>query len=133
MTALTPVIMKSMTSLLGKAGISYAVMDKDGGICCGRPMMMAGRKEPALEMIAKNTEIIKSSGADILLLSCPICYKVFKESYNLEGIRIMHHTEYLEGLISEGRLSLRKNDVRYVYHDPCESDADAEYTKVREK
>lgn len=120
MTALTPVIMKSMTSLLGKAGISYAVMDKDGGICCGRPMMMAGRKEPALEMIAKNTEIIKSSGADILLLSCPICYKVFRESYRLEGIRIMHHTEYLESLISEGRLSLRKNDVRYVYHDPCE-------------
>ena len=86
MTSLTPMIMKSMTSLLKKAGVNYGIMDKDGGICCGRPMLMAGRIDQAMELVAKNTEIIKESGADILLLSCPICYKIFKEKYALEGI-----------------------------------------------
>ena len=32
----------------------------------------------------------------------------------------MHHTEFIERLIEEGRLSLTKDDIRYVYHDPCE-------------
>lgn len=120
MTALTPVIMKSMLSLLEKAGTDYTVMDRDGGICCGRPMLMAGRLEPARQMIEKNTEIINDSGADILLLSCPICYRIFKEKYKLEGIEILHHTEYIERLINEGRLSMEKSEARLVYHDPCE-------------
>lgn len=120
MTALTPAISKATTSLLQKSGISYDIMDKDGGICCGRPMMMAGRIEQAEEMIAKNTAIIKASGADTLLLSCPICYKIFKERYDLEGIEILHHTEFFDRLINEGRLSVNKEDKKYAYHDPCE-------------
>ena len=120
MTALTPSIRKSMESVLQKAGVDYELMDKDGGICCGRPMWMAGRFDQARQMVAKNTEIIMNSGADTLLLSCPICYRIFKEKYRLEGIRIVHHTEFIDSLISEGRLKMRKNPEKYVYHDPCE-------------
>ena len=120
MTALTPGIRKSMESVLNKAGVSYEIMDKDGGICCGRPMLMAGRKDPAKEMIRKNTSIIKSSGATALLLSCPICLKVFKEEYELEGIEVIHHTEYIDRLIAQGRLHVESSAVRYAYHDPCE-------------
>lgn len=120
MTALTPRIRKSMESVLKKAGVNYEMMDKDGGICCGRPMLMAGRKDPAKEMIRKNTNIIKSSGATTLLLSCPICLKVFKEEYELEGIEVIHHTEYMDRLMSQGRLHVERSDVRYAYHDPCE-------------
>ena len=120
MTALTPGIRKSMESVLRKAGVNYRMMDKDGGICCGRPMLMAGRKDPAKEMIRKNTNIIKSSGATTLLLSCPICLKVFKEEYELDGIEIIHHTEFMDRLIAEGRLHVESSDVRYAYHDPCE-------------
>ena len=120
LTALTPGIRKSMESVLRKAGVSYEMMDKDGGICCGRPMLMAGRKAPAKEMIRKNTNIIKASGATTLLLSCPICLKVFKEEYELEGIEIIHHSEYMDRLIAEGRLHVESSDLRYAYHDPCE-------------
>ena len=120
MTALTPSIRKSMESVLQKAGVDYELMDKDGGICCGRPMWMAGRFDQARQMVAKNTEIIMNSGADTLLLSCPICYRIFKKKYRLEGIRIVHHTEFIDSLISEGRLKMRKNPEKYVYHDPCE-------------
>ena len=120
MTALTAGISRSMIEILKKAGADYRIMDEDGGICCGRPMWMAGRFEQAGQMVAKNTEIIKASGADILLLSCPICYKIFKERYKLEGIEILHHTEYIDRLIRDGRITLNRSETRLAYHDPCE-------------
>ena len=120
MTALTAGISRSMIEILKKAGADYRIMDEDGGICCGRPMWMAGRFEQAEQMVAKNTEIIKASGADILLLSCPICYKIFKERYKLEGIEIIHHTEYIDRLIRDGRITLNRSETRLAYHDSCE-------------
>ena len=83
-------------------------------------MMMAGRIGQAEEMIRKNTAIIKESGANVLLVSCPICYKVFKENYCLDGIEVIHHTVFFDMLISSGRLSVSKSDLKYAYHDPCE-------------
>ena len=71
-------------------------------------------------MIEKNTKIIKASGASVLLVNCPICYKIFKENYSLEGIEILHHTEYIDRLINEGRIAIDRSETKYVYHDPCE-------------
>jgi len=120
MTQLTPKIMRAMKQIMEAAGEKYEFLDKDGGICCGRPMLLSGKTAEAQAMIAKNAELIKQSGAKRLVLSCPICYKVFKEEYQLEGIEIMHHTQYIDELIKRGKLKVDKNDLNYVYHDPCE-------------
>ena len=120
MTQLTPVIYKSVGTVLDKAGIEYTFMDRDGGICCGRPLILAGRNEQAQEMIRKNTELIRQSGATTLLLSCPICYKVFRENYDLKGIRIVHYTEYFDELMRLGRINIKNSGEKIVYHDPCE-------------
>jgi len=121
MTQLTPSIRRATTSLLDKAGVRWQLMDPDGGLCCGRPLMMAGRSEQARELIAKNLEIIRASGCDTLLLSCPICYKVFKEEYPLEGVRVVHHSVFFQELIAAGKLSVTHEDgLRLVWHDPCE-------------
>lgn len=119
MTALTPKIRKSMEKIFVSAGVEYEMMDKDGGICCGRPMLMAGRVHEADEMIAKNMEIIKASGAGTLVLSCPICYKIFKEKYHLE-MEVLHHTEYLDRLLKSGKIKVAHCGKRFAYHDPCE-------------
>jgi len=120
MTQLTPAISRAMESVFRKAGVEYAFMDKDGGLCCGRPILMAGRFDQARQLIHKNKEIIKASGAGTLVLSCPICYKIFREHYKLEGIRVMHHTEYMLELVRAGRLKLDGGAGSIVYHDPCE-------------
>ena len=109
-----------MKQIMEAAGEDYEFLDKDGGICCGRPMLLSGKVAEAQAMIAKNTELIKKSGAKKLVLSCPICYKVFKDEYQLEGIEIQHHTQYIDELIKTGKLKVNKGDVNYVYHDPCE-------------
>lgn len=120
MTSLTPSIKKSILTVLKAVGEDFKIMDEDGGICCGRPMLMAGRKDAAEQMIRKNTNIIKASGASFLLVSCPICYRIFKENYDLEGIEVLHHTEYLDRIISDGRITMSHTGRKYVYHDPCE-------------
>ncbi len=120
MSQLTPSIGKSIESLLKKANVDYLWMDKDGGLCCGRPMFTAGKKEEAMALVRKNEEIIRISGATTLIVSCPICYRMFKENYSLPGVNVVHYSVYIDSLIKEGRLKLTKDESTYVYHDPCE-------------
>ena len=120
MSQLTPEIGRSVESVLKKAGVDYVWMDRDGGLCCGRPMYTAGRLEQAAQIVKRNEEVIKASGADTLLVSCPICYKMFTENYDLPGIRVVHYSQFFAGLLKLGKLSLEKSDICYVYHDPCE-------------
>ena len=67
----------------------------------------------------KNKAILKNSGAEILVTSCPICYKTFKEDYNL-SIKVMHHTEYLQSLIRHNQLKIHPSEQKTVFHNPCE-------------
>jgi len=120
MTGLTPAISNSVKSVLTKAGVGWEWMDKEGGMCCGRPLMTAGRSGEARQLIEKNSQIINGSGANILLLSCPICYRIFKEEYSLPGIRVLHHSEYFAELIKEDALKIEKQHICYAYHDPCD-------------
>lgn len=120
MTRLTPAISKSVCSVLSKAGVDYRWIDQDEGLCCGRPLQTAGRYEQARQLMRKNEELILSYGADTLILSCPICYKVFKDEYKLPGVRVVNYMEYFAELIAAGRLQIEKSDICYVYHDPCE-------------
>lgn len=121
MTQLTPKIMRSMIKIMDEAGENYEIFDKEGGICCGRPMLLSGKTAEARAMIMKNTELIRKSGAKRLVLSCPICYKVFKEEYHrLKGVKIQHHTQYINELVKNGKIKVNSDEMKYVYHDPCE-------------
>jgi Fe-S oxidoreductase len=119
MTHATPGIGKAMQTLFEKAGVNYQTMDKDGGICCGRPLMLLGQENSANIMIRKNTDIILQSNAELLVTSCPICFKVFNETYDLP-IPVMHHTQYIEQLIDKGNIKVSHTGLSAVYHDPCD-------------
>ncbi len=119
MTHLTPSVIVAMKKIMESAGVRYRFMDEQGGVCCGRPLMLAGRDREARELINHNSDIIWKSGARILVTSCPICYKVFRESYYLEA-QVMHHSEFINLLIEEGSLRLGYLHRKVVYHDPCE-------------
>ncbi len=120
MTHLTPRIIKSVEKVFKTAGVDYVFADRDGGICCGRPLMLAGKTEAAAAVIEANKKMIEESGCDTLVLSCPICYKIFKEEYHLEGIKVVHYTQFINDLIISGKLPVQETDRKLVYHDPCE-------------
>lgn len=120
MTHLTPRIIKSVEKVFKSAGVNYIFADRDGGICCGRPLMLAGKTNAAYETISANRKMILGSGCRTLVLSCPICYKIFKDEYALEGVEVLHYTQFIKRLVDERKLKLTAGDERIVYHDPCE-------------
>lgn len=120
MTHLTPRIIKSVEKVFKSAGVNYIFADRDGGICCGRPLMLAGKTDAAYETISANRKMILGPGCRTLVLSCPICYKIFKDEYALEGVEVLHYTQFIKRLVDEGKLKLTAGDERIVYHDPCE-------------
>ena len=120
MTHLTPSIKKAMQQLLQHAGVDFWFMDEHKAPCCGRPLMQAGQYEAARKLIRNNSEKILASGAKTLIVSCPICYKVFHDDYVLPGVQVMHHSEYLLGLVRQGKLPVFPLPGKVIYHDPCE-------------
>ena len=119
MSHLIPAIPIAMQGILKEAGVNYLFLARNGSICCGRPLMLAGKDKQANELIEFNKILIRQTRAKLLVTSCPICYKVFREEYNLP-IRIQHHSQYLLELVREGRIALQSQHRRVVYHDPCD-------------
>ncbi|HNX54928.1 MAG TPA: (Fe-S)-binding protein [Prolixibacteraceae bacterium] len=120
MTHLTPSIIKSMRGLFEIANVNYWFMDEEKTACCGRPLMQVGQYAAAQKLIDSNKERIIASGAKKLVVSCPICYKVFREDYAIPGITVQHHSEYLLELMADKRIPVKKTPIKVVYHDPCE-------------
>jgi len=119
MTHLTPSIKNSMIRILDASGLNYNFIDEQGGVCCGRPLMLAGQDREARELINFNSQMIWKSGAHTLVTSCPICYKVFKESYYLD-VEVLHHSQFIKKLIEDDLVNLKFLRKRVVYHSPCE-------------
>lgn len=116
---LTPSVIKATLKLLDEAKVDYTFIDKDGSICCGRPLQMNGEVQAAKQLIDKNNTLILQSGAEMLVTTCPICAREFKQNYHL-NIPVLHHSQFLLQLINENRLKVNKSDLNIAYHDPCE-------------
>ncbi len=119
MSRLTPGIIEATREILTRAGIRFSVLDDQEEICCGRPAMQAGFDSQARSIISRTSDLINRTGASMLLVTCPICYKVFREEYQLT-MPVVHHTEFLEKLMLEKPHLFRKGSLRMSYHDPCD-------------
>lgn len=120
MTLLSPKIIHSMEAIFEAAGEDVWWADKEGGACCGRPLKLSGEISAAQKMMDFNKELFNKHEITTLVTSCPICLKVFNEDYDLKGIEVLHHSQYILRLIEQGRISVDKNTTQFTYHDPCE-------------
>ena len=120
MTLLTPRTMSAMEKVFQAAGEEVWWADREGGVCCGRPLKLAGETDSARRMMRYNTDLFRKHGITTLVTSCPICLKVFREDYELAGIEVLHHSEYIQRLITAGKLQLHPGTEVFTYHDPCE-------------
>ena len=120
MTHLSPRILVAMEQIFEAAGQKVWWADRNGGVCCGRPLKLAGEVDASREMMRHNTALVAKHGIDTLVTSCPICLKVFREDYNLQGVEVLHHSEYIQRAIELGRLQTKTTARHFTYHDPCE-------------
>ena len=120
MTLLTPRTLSAMERIFEAAGEDVWWADRNGGVCCGRPLKLSGETDSAKKMMRYNKELFYKHNITTLVTSCPICLRVFREEYALRGIEVLHHSEYILRLMRQGRLKIGASGGKFTYHDPCE-------------
>lgn len=81
---------------------------------------MAGQTEGAGRVREKLQSDFLASGAELLVTSCPICFRMFSEDYSLPGMKVLHHTQYIMGLLEWNRIQVDRQKLAAAYHEPCE-------------
>ena len=113
--------LRAAVTLLRDAGVDIGIMGKDESCCTGRVFNM-GYKGEFTKFAESNLEAWKTAGVKTIVTSCGDCYHAFKRLYPTLGskFKVIHTTEYLEQLIKEGKIKLKKNiPMKVTYHDPC--------------
>lgn len=111
----------SFVKILQHAGVKFGILGTEEK-CCGDSARKLGN-EYLFQMLAmENIETMNGYGVKKIVVMCPHGYNTIKKDYQQFGghYEVLHHTEYLQQLLLEGRLNLKKSlPVRVTYHDSC--------------
>ena len=121
---MTQIVARAFSQLLDIAGVDFTVVGGDEW-CCGFPLLSAGQHEAAAKCINHNIERVKEAGAKSVVMTCPGCYRVWRDEYKeIIGQRhtfdVFHSTEFLARLIEQRKLDLKGLNDGVTYHDPCD-------------
>jgi Fe-S oxidoreductase/FAD/FMN-containing dehydrogenase len=116
--------------ILDEAGVDFTHVG-EGENCCGTPMLVAGKWELFGETLKKNIELVKATGADTVISSCPACDMMWRHvypewakklgiSYDLTA---KHYSEVVTEKIESGEFTIPKKEgsepERVTWHDSC--------------
>jgi heterodisulfide reductase subunit D len=108
--------------LLEAAGEDFGTLGSKE-ICCGATTFNLGVEDTFKEIATENTGMLNELEVKRVLTSCSGCYSVLKHEYPKiarRNFEVIHVVEYLDQLISEGRLKPRREvKLKVTYHDPC--------------
>lgn len=109
----------AVTQILDTAGVNYTILGGEEW-CCGYPLIIGGIREVVKDLITHNINKIKEIGAKIVIFSCPSCYLTWRTEYPSDGLKLLHHTQFIRELIDQGKIKLGRLDLKVTYHDPCD-------------
>ncbi|MDO8473147.1 MAG: heterodisulfide reductase-related iron-sulfur binding cluster [Dehalococcoidia bacterium] len=103
------------------AGVKFAILGAEES-CCGDPARRMGNEYLFQMQAAKNIAALDGYGVKKIVASCPHCFNTLKNEYPQMGgkYEVIHHSQYLSQLVSQGKLKLSGNMNELVtYHDSC--------------
>lgn len=114
---------RAAAKIMKKAKVDFGIAG-DNETCCGGRAYQMGYEKDFLKQAKKNMAMIKKAGIKTVVTACADGYHAFKVLYDKYGLRenleVLHITEYMDNLISDGKLKFKKNiDMVVTYHDPC--------------
>ena len=118
-------IPRSIVQILQSAEVDFGLLGDDEW-CCGFPLMSSGFANDFKEFAAHNIERVNSTGAKIMVTSCPSCYHMWSHTYPdavkdvKMNFKVMHMVQYLCMLAKDGKIKLNPLDSKVTYHDPCD-------------
>ncbi|MHB1986534.1 MAG: (Fe-S)-binding protein [Acidimicrobiales bacterium] len=111
---------QSLARLLHRAGVSFAILGPKES-CTGDPARRLGNEYLFQMQAAQNLETLGAAGVKRVIASCPHCFNSLANEYPSLGgnFEVLHHSQLLSHLISEGKLRPERYDAKVTYHDPC--------------
>ena len=116
-------VARAVARLLHHAEVDFAILGAEA-TCTGDPARRAGN-EYLFQMLAEqNVETLNGYGAadKTVITACPHCFNTLANEYPSFGGKydVVHHTEFLNGLVATGKLKPTKRvDATVAYHDSC--------------
>jgi heterodisulfide reductase subunit D len=110
--------------ILNACNIEFAILGNEES-CTGDPARRAGN-EFVFQMLAlQNIQTLNMYNVKKIVAACPHCFNTLKNEYPALGgnYEVLHHTQYLQQLINEGRLKMQESGEfkgkKITYHDSC--------------
>ena len=117
-------IIRGAATILTEAGVDFGIAKKEE-VCCGGRAYDMGYKKELTSYAESLAGRLKEAGSKTLVTCCSDGYGTFKQLYPmvgfaLEGIEVLHITEYIDRLIQQKKIKFTKEVPLHVtYHDPC--------------
>lgn len=107
----------AIVQLLHAADVDYTVLG-DAEVCCGDVVRQTGEPGFFEQLAEMNTDAFAETSAETIITTSPHCAKTFREGYDLD-VTVLHYTEYLDELVSDGDLTFGSLGQTVTFHDPC--------------
>lgn len=117
-------ITRAFATILNAAEISFAILGNEES-CTGDPARRAGNEFLFQMSALQNIEVLNAYEVKKIVTACPHCFNTLKNEYPALGgdYEVIHHTQYLQELIDQGRLKLKEGGAfkgkKITYHDSC--------------
>ncbi|MBA7520098.1 putative iron-sulfur-binding oxidoreductase FadF [subsurface metagenome] len=114
-------VARATVNILKKADVDFGILGAEQ-TCCGESIRKAGNESLFQRLAQNNINVFTEAGVSKILVTSPHCYHSFTGEYPELGgnFEVIHLSQYLAGLIKEGRLKLTKElNKRVTYHDSC--------------
>lgn len=114
----------AFSKLLSAAGVEFAILGKEES-CTGDPARRAGNEFIFQMQAMQNIETLKMYNVKKIVTTCPHCFNILKNEYpvlGLEGVEVLHHTQLIQSLLAEGKLTIEGGSFAgktLTYHDSC--------------
>ncbi|MCU1252651.1 MAG: protein of unknown function cysteine-rich region domain protein, partial [Edaphobacter sp.] len=111
---------RAFVELLNHADVNFAVLGKKE-CCTGDSARRAGNEYLYRQLADKNVSTLNTVQPKLIVASCPHCMNTIGHEYKQIGgnYKVIHHTEYLETLVANKKLTPAPSEATITYHDPC--------------
>lgn len=115
-------VSRAFARLLNESGVSFAILGNEEKNSGDTPRRM-GNELLFQQLCLENIALFQKYGVKKIVTACPHTFNTFKNEYpefGLEGVEVLHHTQLLDRLVSEGKLKPKVALKEVItYHDSC--------------
>lgn len=115
-------VSRAFAAIMQKAGVNFRILGTEEK-CNGDTARRLGNEYLAQMLIKENIETLNKYNVKKVVTACPHCFHSIGREYKQFGgnYEVMHHSQFIDNLISEGRIQLNNNQEKnkVTYHDSC--------------